>query len=492
MASTKKTASSEEEWSPRSWRSKPITQQPKYEDLEALKRAEEKLSALPPLTTSSEVMRLRNELAEVAKGKRFLLQGGDCAERFDDCKRDTIEKKLKILIQMALILTWGGKQRVVKIARMAGQYSKPRSSDWETLPSGKRVPSFRGDNVNRFEPTNRDPNPGRLVEGYFHSAATLNFVRGAMGSGLADLSEAKHWSLGFVVDKHQRTVYEDIVEKVMDSVAFAGVCGFGDNEEIHRAEMFVSHEGLSLPYEEAMTAKGPDGKYYNLGAHMLWIGNRTRQLDHAHVEFFRGIENPIGIKIGPKMPTDAIVPLIRTLWPNPRDAPGKIVLITRVGAANVKKLLPNIIRPVLESGLPVVWSCDPMHGNTRKTASGIKTRQVSDVLAELRLSFEIHRQMGSRLGGVHLEMTGENVTECVGGPEDLFETDLPKRYTSYCDPRLNYAQSLQVAFLVTQHLREQQREQQQEQQALRIASTGSEPPRKRKKTEEGGDDDDAK
>ena len=404
---------------------------------------------------------MRNELAEVAKGNRFLLQGGDCAERFDDCCADTIEKKLKILIQMALILTWGGKQRVVKVARLAGQYSKPRSSDIETLKDGTKVPSFRGDNVNRFEPTGRDPDPDRLVQGYFHSAATLNFVRGIMSSGLADLSEAKHWQMGFVVDKQQRQIYQDIVTKVMDSVAFAKVCGFGDNDEVHSAQMYMSHEGLSLPYEEAMTVKS-GSRYFNTSAHFLWIGNRTRQLDHAHVEYMRGIENPIGIKVGPKTPPKDLVPLIRMLWPSPEKSPGKITLITRLGASNVRELLPTYIKVVKNAGLPVIWSCDPMHGNTRKTSSGIKTRQVNDVLAELRLTFQVHRELGSSLQGVHLEMTGENVTECVGGPEDLFESDLPKRYTSYCDPRLNYAQSLQVAFLVTQFLRERNEEDEDE------------------------------
>jgi len=461
----------------------PVVQQPKYPDIEALKRAEAKLKHLPPLTTAQEISRIRRELADVAAGKRFLLQGGDCAERFDDCTAVTIEKKLKILIQMALILTWGGKQRVVKVARMAGQYSKPRSSDIETLKDGTKVPSFRGDNVNQFDPSKRDPDPQRLVEGYFHSAATLNFLRGSMSSGLADLSEAKHWGLGFVVDKQQRSVYEDIVAKVMDSVAFANVCGFGDNEAVHRTDMYVSHEGLSLPYEEAMTAQHSDGKYYNLGSHMLWIGNRTRQLDHAHVEYFRGIENPIGIKIGPKTPPEDIVPLIRKLCPDAERCPGKITLITRLGASKVRDLLPKILKPVLESRIPVIWSCDPMHGNTRKTASGIKTRQVSDVLSELRLSFEIHRELGSSLQGVHLEMTGENVTECVGGPEDLFEADLPKRYTSYCDPRLNYAQSLQVAFLITQHLRERQRSHAAETVASNHSvSNGGERPQKKRKS----------
>jgi len=437
---------------------------------------------LPPLVTPPEVDRLLVQLAEVAEGKRFLLQGGDCAERFMDCAAEPIEKKLKILLQMSLVLTWGARMPTLRISRMAGQFSKPRSKDTEVV-DGVEMPSFRGDNINSFDTSSRAADPARLVSGYFHSAATLNYARALLASGFADLHRASHWDLDFVQDTGHRAQYKALVDRILSAMDFMRVCGVADEVSLRTADFFMSHEGLQLDLEEALTRAGPAASearahggawlkppaapsapapddFYNLGTHFLWIGDRTRQLDHAHVEYFRGIANPVGIKVGPSSDPEELVAVIRRLWPDPAAAPGKIVLITRMGAGAVLAKLPAILRAVQAAGLTSrpVWVCDPMHGNTRNSSNGFKTREFDDILGELKHTFAVHRECGSHLGGVHFELTGENVTECTGGPERLLEADLPLRYTTYCDPRLNYAQSMELAFLIAQFLADEREE----------------------------------
>jgi 3-deoxy-7-phosphoheptulonate synthase len=398
-----------------------------------------------------EIETLKAQLAEVADGKRFLLQGGDCAERFQDCQPELIEKKLKIMIQMSLVLVWGARMPTVRVARMAGQFAKPRSSDTEVL-DGDVVPSFRGENINGYDKQDREPDPSRLLDGYFHSASTMNYGRLLINSGFADIHDAGKWDLDFVQASTRREEYQHMVEQISDSLHFVHMCGVGsDNAHLKTVDLFISHEGLELGYEETMTRE-VDGKYYNVGTDFLWIGDRTRQLDHAHIEYFRGIENPIGIKVGPSMDPSELVPLIRRLWREPEKNPGKITLITRYGNGKVAALLPKHIEAVQAAGLKVIWACDPCHGNTITAENGYKTRPFDRIFGELKQSLEIHRRLGSSLGGVHFELTGENVTECIGGPEGINEVDLPLRYTSFCDPRLNYSQSMEVAFLLAKSL----------------------------------------
>lgn len=457
MASTGTTTSSSsasaatEDWSPSSWRKFPAKQQAPYKNHEQLRKVCNKLKTLPGLVSVKEIETLKQQLAEVAEGKRFLLQGGDCAERFQDCQAELIEKKLKIMIQMSLVLVWGARMPTIRVARMAGQFAKPRSSDTEVL-DGEVVPSFRGENINGYEKENREPDPNRLLEGYFHSATTLNYGRALLASGFADIHDAGKWDLDFVQASTRREEYQHMVEQISDSLHFVHMLGVGsDSAHLKTVDLFISHEGLELGYEETMTRQIGD-KFYNVGTDFLWIGDRTRQLDHAHIEYFRGIENPIGIKVGPSMPADELVPLIRRLWRDPAHNPGKITLITRYGNAKVAALLPQHIAAVQAAGLPVIWACDPCHGNTITAENGYKTRPFDRIFGELKQTLEIHRRMDSALGGVHFELTGENVTECIGGPEGINEVDLPLRYTSYCDPRLNYSQSMEVAFLLAKSL----------------------------------------
>ncbi len=438
-------------WNPDSWRQRPIRQQPRYEDLAAVARAEATLRALPPLVAASEVDALRLQLARAARGEMFVLQGGDCAERFEDCRRDAIESKLKVLLQMSLVLTWGARVPCVRIARMAGQYAKPRSQDTER--HGDLVlPVYRGDHVNGIEPTleARRPDPERLVQAYFHAAATLNYARALLDGGFADLHQPRHWDLGFVRSPTTRERYEAIAEELLRALDFIEVVGGRDLEALRTVELFSSHEGLLLPYEAAQTAQVA-GRWYALSAHMLWIGDRTRQLDGAHVEFFRGVENPVGVKVGPTMEPHELVRLLETL--EPLNRPGRVVLITRLGAEHAAARLPPLIDAVRRADRAVVWSCDPMHGNTEKTSGGLKTRRVDRILDELRDTFDAHQAAGSTLGGVHFELTGEDVTECVGGPQELSESDLDRSYETTCDPRLNYAQGLEMAFLIAERLR---------------------------------------
>ena len=473
-------------WSPSSWKSKPIVQGVAYDDSQAFDSAISKLNSLPPLVTPLEIVKLKNELREVALGNAFLLQGGDCAELFDYCNQDNIEAKVKLLLQMSLVLLYGGKKKVVRIARMAGQFAKPRSSPMETV-DGVQMHSFRGDILNSYEPDVklRTPHPSRLVDAYFHSAATLNYLRAALGSGLADLHAPLDWSLGHVLDPTVRTKYQRLVSSIIDTLDMLRTIGLDSSRSLETVDLFTSHEGLLLEYEQALTrafrpppnqtsptasrhhthnrrpstTTTPPTTHYATSAHFLWIGDRTRQLTHAHTEFFRGIANPIGVKVGPSMPPDDLIPLLDIL--NPTREIGKIVLITRYGAQLISKHLPDHIRAIQSSphAGTVIWQCDPMHGNGRNatvatSSQTFKTRRFSDILSELQQALQIHRSLGSYLGGVHLELTGEAVTECVGGAEGLREEDLSLNYTTFCDPRLNEKQALELAFLVAGYLRE--------------------------------------
>jgi 3-deoxy-7-phosphoheptulonate synthase len=443
-------------WAPASWRAFPVVQQPTYRDPAAVARALTRVAELPPRVAPGEVLALREQLARAARGEAFVLQGGDCAERFEDCERGRIEAKLKILLQMSLVMTWGGRVPIVRVARMAGQYAKPRSADTEVI-DGVELPSYRGDHVHGAAPTReaREPDPARLVEASLLASATLNYARALLDGGFADLHHPHHWDLGFVQDLGQRAEYEGVVARILDAIDFIESTGVRA-PSLQTVELFTSHEGLLLPWEEAQTAQVGDG-WFNLGAHTLWIGDRTRQLDGAHVEYFRGLENPIGVKIGPSLAPDDLVALLAAL--EPADRPGRVTLISRLGAGGgVSSRLPGFIEAVRVSGRRhALWSCDPMHGNTVKTASGLKTRHFDSVLAELRETFAVHAACGSRLGGVHFELTGDDVTECVGGPQKLSEADLARCYETGCDPRLNYAQSLEMAFLLARQLAERRR-----------------------------------
>ena len=351
---------------------------------------------------------------------------------------------------MSLVLTWGARIPVVRVARIGGQYAKPRSKDTEVI-DGVELPSFRGEHVNGIEPTlaAREPDPSRLIDTYFHSSATLNYARALLDGGFADLHNPQHWDLGYVRSDKNREAYETIRESILDALDFVESTGVSGQGAFRTVELFASHEGLLLPYEEAHTIQ-VNGRWYNLGAHMLWIGDRTRQLDGAHVEYFRGIENPMGVKVGPTMQPSELVELLETL--EPKNRAGRITLITRMGADKVADGLPVLIEAVERAGRQVVWSCDPMHGNTESTSSGVKTRNFDNISRELEETFRVHDQMKTILGGVHFELTGQDVTECVGGPQELSESDLSRSYETYCDPRLNYAQSMEMAFLMAQRL----------------------------------------
>ncbi|KAI2638473.1 phospho-2-dehydro-3-deoxyheptonate aldolase-like protein [Xylaria nigripes] len=469
MASTNgPNASAGADWTPSSWRTKPIKQCPEYPDVAALRKATGELSHLPPIVHPHEIEKLKQSLRDVARGEAFLLQGGDCAELFEYCRQDAIESKIKLLLQMSLVLIWGADKRVVRIGRMAGQYAKPRSSPTEIV-DGKEVPSFRGDILNGHHLDERELDPQRLVKAYSHSAATLNYIRAAIAAGIADLHRPLNWSLGHVKDPVLKDKYTTAVQFLQDMLRFMHTIGADRNSKLDTIDLYTSHEGLLLEYEESLTRlmnvpsapnqaqpnDGPRQKYYDTSAHFLWIGDRTRQIDGAHVEFFRGIANPIGIKVGPTTPTSDLLELLRTL--NPTREPGKITLITRYGASKVHDLLPSHIRAVegSEYKQTVIWQCDPMHGNTRSTNTGIKTRRFDDVFSELRETLQIHKEEGSYLGGVHLELTGDAVTECLGGSEGLNEDDLSTNYTSFCDPRLNERQALELAFLIADNYRKE-------------------------------------
>lgn len=442
------------DWSPVSWKNFPIKQLPTYPDADELKAAYEELRQYPPLITSWEVEALKSKLADVAAGKGFLLQGGDCAESFADCKAPKVVNLLKVLLQMSFILIHEMGTPVLRVGRIAGQYAKPRSRDYEII-DGEEIPNYRGDLINSIEPTleARIPDPQRLIEGYNKSALTLNFLRALADEGFADLHHPEYWELDFMKQNPYYQEYEAMVNSIQKAVSFMETITPNDFRAVQKVNIYTSHEGLNLYYDSAQTRRVPRREgWYNLSSHMVWLGNRTRDIDGAHVEYLRGIRNPIGIKIGPKYDMDETLQLIETL--NPIHETGKIVLITRFGKDEVDQKLPGLIKNIKHEGMPVVWSCDPMHGNTFATDDNIKTRNFDDIIEEIRKTFDIHRSQGSYLGGVHLELTGDNVTECVGGAKGLGAGELHQNYESYCDPRLNYQQSLEMAFLIAKEWNE--------------------------------------
>lgn len=440
-------------WSPQSWRHRTATQQAQYPDDAAVQSVVEQIRRLPPLVTSWEVEALRGELAKAARGESFVLQGGDCAESFDDCSPEPLAAKLKILMQMSLVLVHAARKPVVRIGRIAGQYAKPRSADHETRGE-VTLPAYRGDLVNRdaFTAEDRTPDPVLMLRGYERAALTLNFIRALTDGGFADLHHPEYWDLSFAKDSPHAESYERIVESIRDAVNFVSAVANVDSQLMRRVDVYTSHEGLALPYEEAATRTVPRrAGHYNLSTHLPWIGMRTAQLDGAHVEFHRGLRNPLGIKVGPAMTADWLSRLLDAL--DPDQEPGRITLIHRMGAGGVRQKLPELLAAVRGTGRRVLWICDPMHGNTETTPGGVKTRRFENILAELEQSFAVHREHGSELGGVHFEMTGEDVTECMGGARGLSEVDLERAYKTRVDPRLNYEQALEMAMQIARHLR---------------------------------------
>jgi 3-deoxy-7-phosphoheptulonate synthase len=442
-------------WTPDSWRAKPIVQVPDYPDLQALEEVEKQLATFPPLVFAGEARDLKRGLAKVASGDAFLLQGGDCAESFAEHGANNIRDFFRVFLQMAVVLTYAAASPVVKVGRIAGEFAKPRSSPTEKK-DGVELPSYRGDIINdiAFTAAARIPDPRRQVEAYRQSAATLNLLRAFAGGGYANLASVHQWMLGFVKDSPQSRRYEELADRISEALGFMRACGVDpeSHPELRSTGFYTSHEGLLLRYEQAMTrVDSTSGDWYCTSGHMLWIGDRTRQHDHAHVEFFRGIKNPIGIKCGPSLKADDLVRLIDIL--NPEDEPGRITLICRMGADKVGDLLPGLIRAVKREGRTVVWSCDPMHGNTVTSATGYKTRRFDQIVDEVKKFFTVHTAEGTYAGGVHLEMTGKNVTECTGGARAITDADLDDRYHTFCDPRLNAEQSIELAFLLAELLK---------------------------------------
>jgi 3-deoxy-7-phosphoheptulonate synthase len=443
-------------WSPTSWKTKTITQDVRYEDPQEVEEVVTALGRLPPLVTSWEVERLRELLADAQQGRRFLLQGGDCAESLSDCRPDIITNRQKIILQMSLVLIHGGHRPVIRVGRIAGQYAKPRSKPTEAR-GGVELPSYFGDLVNRpdFTPEARRADPRLMLACYHHAAMTLNFVRSLSDGGFADVHHPEYWDLSFfrqaAVPGELREEYEQTTRKLSEALRFMEALGERTVADLTRVDFYTSHEGLNLHYESAQTRQVPWRKgWYDLTTHLPWIGERTRALDGAHVEFFRGIRNPVGVKLGPSVsPADA-VRLAEQL--NPENEPGKLVLITRMGAQKVADALPPVVEAMRRAGRLVLWVCDPMHGNTVSTSSGIKTRNFDDVLHEVERSFDVHEQLGSYLGGVHFELTGEDVTECMGGAVGITEKDLERNYATLCDPRLNYRQALEMSFRLARRM----------------------------------------
>jgi len=457
-----------ERWTPQSWRQKPAKHIPTdYPDPAAVERVEAELRRMPPLVFAGEARRLKELLGQVAAGKAFLLQGGDCAESFKEFSADNIRDTFRLLLQMAVVMTFAGGKPVVKVARMAGQFAKPRSAPTETQ-GDVTLPSYRGDNINGmgFTPEERTPDPERLIKAYNQSASTLNLLRAFAGGGYADLHNIHRWTLGFVDGSPQAARYRELSDKISDALNFMDALGVTPESHptLHQVEVFTAHEGLLLGFEEALTrVDSTTGDRYDTSAHMLWIGERTRQLDGAHVEFFRGIKNPIGCKVGPTMTPDELLALIDAL--SPANEPGRLTLYGRFGADKVEQALPALMAATRREGKQVVWAIDPMHGNTLTAANGYKTRPFDRILAEVRSFIDVAEAQGVHPGGVHLEMTGQNVTECLGGARALTETDLADRYHTHCDPRLNADQALELAFLVAERLK-------LEQDAVRAAAAG--------------------
>lgn len=445
-------------WSPASWRKREALQQPVYGDAPALEEVLDELHALPPLVTSREVLNLKQQIAEAQEGRRFLLQGGDCAESFAEHSADNIRDFFRVFLQMAVVLTFAGGQPVVKVGRIAGQFAKPRSAPME-VQHGKELPSYRGDIINGIEFTedSREPDPARQVMAYRQSAATLNLLRAFAQGGYANLEHVHKWTLGFLKGSPASERYQALADRITEALGFMRACGINSDTspQLRSTEFFTSHEALLLGYEQALTrVDSTSGDWYATSGHMLWIGDRTRQPDHAHVEFCRGIKNPIGLKCGPSLSSSDLLKLIDIL--NPENAPGRLTLIARFGADKVEKHLPDLIRAVEREGRRVVWSCDPMHGNTVKATSGYKTRPFDLVMTEVRRFMGVHQAEGTHAGGIHVEMTGKNVTECTGGAMALSDADLHDRYHTHCDPRLNAGQALELAFLVAEELKKEQ------------------------------------
>jgi 3-deoxy-7-phosphoheptulonate synthase len=445
-----------ERWTPDSWRSKPVVQMPDYPDRDALKRVEAQLATFPPLVFAGEARHLRRALAKVGAGEAFLLQGGDCAESFAEHSANNIRDFFRVFLQMAVVLTFAGALPVVKIGRIAGQFAKPRSSPMEKQGSVE-LPVYRGDNINGMEFTkeSRTPDPNRQIEAYRQSAATLNLLRAFATGGYANLSNAHQWMLGFVKDSPQSHRYEELAARITEALEFMRACGIDPevHPEMRTTDIYTSHEALLLGYEQAMTrVDSTSGDWYCTSGHMAWIGDRTRQPDHAHVEFCRGIKNPIGIKCGPSLAPEALIRLLDIL--DPEREPGRITLICRFGAGKVGDHLPKLLDAVRRAARPVVWSCDPMHGNTI-TANGFKTRRFEQILQEVKEFFAVHISEGTHAGGVHLEMTGQPVTECTGGARAISDSDLHDRYHTHCDPRLNAEQAIELAFLIADLLKKE-------------------------------------
>ena len=440
-------------WKPNSWRNYPVVQMPTYPDESKVNSVEAKLSFKPPLVFAGEVQALKKSLALAEKGNAFILQGGDCAESFSQFSANGIRDTFKVLLQMAVILTYGSSIPIIKIGRIAGQFAKPRSSDVEII-DGIELPSYRGDMINdmEFNKTARQPDPQRLIDGYEQSAATLNLIRAFAQGGMANLEKVHEWTLGFLNDTPETDKYREIANRISESLNFMKACGLTASSvpQLRETDFFTSHEALLLNYEEALTREDTitaEKGWYATSAHLLWVGDRTRQFDHGHIEYLSGIQNPVGIKCGPSLEKDDLIRLLDKV--NPNNETGKVVLICRMGSEKVNEHLPKLIKNIKANGKNVTWCCDPMHGNTIKASNGYKTRRVAEILNEVNNFFLVHKSEGTLPGGVHFEMTGSNVTECLGGANEVKESDLGSRYHTHCDPRLNGSQSLELAFLVS-------------------------------------------
>tara|TARA_B100001287_G_scaffold119269_1_gene100473 strand:- start:826 stop:2190 length:1365 start_codon:yes stop_codon:yes gene_type:complete len=440
-------------WKPNSWRNYPVVQMPTYPDESKVNSVEAKLSFKPPLVFAGEVQALKKSLALAEKGNAFILQGGDCAESFSQFSANGIRDTFKVLLQMAVILTYGSSIPIIKIGRIAGQFAKPRSSDVEII-DGIELPSYRGDMINdmEFNKTARQPDPQRLIDGYEQSAATLNLIRAFAQGGMANLEKVHEWTLGFLNDTPETDKYREIANRISESLNFMKACGLTSSSvpQLRETDFFTSHEALLLNYEEALTREDTitaEKGWYATSAHLLWVGDRTRQFDHGHIEYLSGIQNPVGIKCGPSLEKDDLIRLLDKV--NPNNETGKVVLICRMGSEKVNEHLPKLIKNIKANGKNVTWCCDPMHGNTIKASNGYKTRRVAEILNEVNNFFLVHKSEGTLPGGVHFEMTGSNVTECLGGANEVKESDLGSRYHTHCDPRLNGSQSLELAFLVS-------------------------------------------
>ena len=444
-------------WTPSSWRNFPIKQQPTYEDKELLEKVEAELSSYPPLIFAGEARKLKEKLAAAGRGEAFLLQGGDCAESFSDFDAKNIKNLFKLMLQMNMVLMYSTGKPIVKVGRIAGQFAKPRSSDFEEI-DGIKLPSYRGDIINgiEFNETARIPNPKNMLRAYNQSAATLNLLRAFSRGGLADLNKVHQWNLEFIKDNPLGKKYDELSDKIDHSMKFMAACGLTSDvmPQLHQTTLYTSHEALLLNYEEALTRKDSDtGEYYDCSAHMLWIGDRTRDLTEAHIEYFRGIQNPVGCKVGPTMGEDELIELINAL--NPDNEEGSLNLIVRMGASKIAEYYPPLLKKVKDSGLNVVWTIDPMHGNVEKSSTGFKTRNFDNILSEVEQFFAIHKEMGTVAAGIHLEMTGNDVTECTGSTSSpIDDEDLASRYHTQCDPRLNASQALELSFTLSDAITE--------------------------------------